>query len=252
MLGETNSGMQCAEFDALLAEAIDGSLTRQRREDFERHKAGCAACGKLFAEVTSGLAWIEQVEDIEPPRNLVHNILAATTGAAQQDAQRTVRVEVRASAWERLRRQLGTVFEPVLTPRFAMSMGMALFSLTLVLNMAQIRIMDLTPHNLSHTFYSNENKLVKHYENMRVVYEIESRVRDLRNSSRESEREQRDRLLEKNNNQTQNQNQVNEPDARRQREFSRGESPQLLASLNGSEQCFGTYRGNLAKLRREI
>jgi len=248
MLGETNSGIQCAEFDALLAEAIDGALTGQMREDFERHKAGCAACGKLFAEVTSGLVWIEQVEDIEPPWNLVHNILAATTGAAQQ----TVRAEVRPSAWERFRRQLGTVFGPVLTPRFAMSMGMALFSITLLLNMAQIRIMDLTPHNLSHTFYSNENKLVKHYENLRVVYEIESRVRDLRNSSRESEREQRDRLLEKNNNQTQNQNQNNEPDGRRHREFSLGQSAQLLASLNGSGQCFGTYRGNLAKLRREI
>jgi hypothetical protein len=250
MLGETNSGIQCAEFDALLAEAIDGDLTGQMREDFERHKAGCAACGKLFAEVTSGLAWIEQVEDIEPPWNLVHNILAATTGAERQAAQQTVRAEVRPSAWERFRRQLGTVFDPVLTPRFAMSMGMALFSITLLLNMAQIRIMDLTPHNLSHTYYSNENKLVKHYENMRVVYEIESRVRDLRNSSRESEREQRDRLLEKNNNQTQNQN--NEPDGRRHREFSLGQSAQLLASLNGSGPCFGTYRGNLAKLRREI
>jgi hypothetical protein len=190
------------------------------------------------------------VEDIEPPWNLVHNILAATTGAERQAAQQTVRAEVRPSAWERFRRQLGTVFDPVLTPRFAMSMGMALFSITLLLNMAQIRIMDLTPHNLSHTYYSNENKLVKHYENMRVVYEIESRVRDLRNSSRESEREQRDRLLEKNNNQTQNQN--NEPDRRRHREFSLGQSAQLLASLNGSGLCFGTYRGNLAKLRREI
>ena len=77
------------------------------------------------------------------------------------------------------------VFAPVLTPRFGMSMGMAFFSITLVLNMAQIRIKDLTPHNLSHTFYSSENKVMKYYENMRLVYEIESRVRDLRNASDE-------------------------------------------------------------------
>ena len=114
------------------------------------------------------------MEDVAPPRMLVHNILAATSGAAQQAAQS----RPRPSAWERLRRQVGTLFAPVLTARFGMSMGMAFFSITLVLNMAQIRIRDLTPHNLSHTFYSSQNKLMKYYENMRLVYEIESRVRD--------------------------------------------------------------------------
>ena len=179
MLSKTNSGMQCAEFEALLAEALDGVLSEQRRADFERHKADCQACGKLFFEVTCGLAWLEELEDVEPPRNLLHNILAATTGVAQQ----MVRAELQPSVLERFRRQVGMVFAPVLTPRFAMSLGMAFFSVTLVLNMAQIRIKDLTAHNLSHTFYNSENKLVKHYENIRLVYEIESRVRDLRNSS---------------------------------------------------------------------
>jgi hypothetical protein len=143
------------------------------------------------------------------------------------------------------------VFAPVLTPRFGMSMGMAFFSITLVLNMAQIRIRDLTPHSLSHTFYSSQNKLMKYYENMRLVYEIESRVRDLRNASDESEREERNRRREKNSNQTQEQNQNSEPDRRPHREFSRGQNEQLLASLNGNEPCFGMYPGNLAKQRRE-
>ena len=248
MLGETDSGMQCAEFDALLAAAIDGVLSGKQRENFERHKAGCAACGKLFAEVTSGLAWLEQVEEIEPPRNLVHNILAATTGAVQQKTP----VQLRPSAWQRFCRQLGTVFAPVLTPRFAMSVGMAFFSITLLLNMAQIRIMDLTAHNLSHTFYNNENKLVKHYENLRLVYEIESRVRDLRNASGESEHEQRDQRLEKNNNQTQHQYQNNAPHRPQHREFSSSQSPQMLASLNGGGQSFGSFRGNPARQRSEL
>jgi len=244
MVGETKSGMQCTEFDALLTEAIDGTLSGQRRENFEQHKAACAGCQALFAEVTSGLAWLEDMEEVLPPRMLVHNILAATSGAAQLEAQS----QQRPSAWERLRRQVGTVFAPVLTARFGMSMGMAFFSITLVLNMAQIRIRDLTPHNLSHTYYSSQNKLMKYYENMRLVYEIESRVRTLRNASEESEREQRNRRQEKNNNQTQEQNQNNEPERHQPRDFSRAVNPQWLAALDGCE----LYPGQLAKQRSEL
>ncbi len=244
MVGETKSGMQCTEFDALLTEAIDGTLGGQRREDFEQHKAGCAACRTLFAEVTSGLAWLEDMEDVAPPRMLVHNILAATSGAAQLAAQS----QQRPSAWVRLRRQVRTAFAPVLTARFAMSMVMAFFSITLLLNMAQIRIRDLTPHNLSHTYYSSQNKLMKYYENMRLVYEIESRVRTLRNASEESEREERNRRHEKINNQTQEENQNSEPGRRQRRDFSRAPNPQWLASLDGSE----FYLGKLAKQRSEL
>jgi hypothetical protein len=233
MLGETKPGTQCAEFDALLADAIDGTLNGQQRGRFEQHKADCAACSALFAEVSSGLAWLDEVEEVAPPPNLVHNIVAATSGAAQE----AVRSAPRPSAWERLRREVGMVFAPVLTPRFGMSMGMAFFSITLVLNMAQVRIKDLTPHNLSHTFYNSENKLMKYYENMRLVYEIESRVRDLRNASDESEREEQNRRREKNHNQTQEQNQNSEPDRRQHGRYS-GQDVVLLASLNGNEQCF--------------
>ncbi len=185
MLGETKPGMQCTEFDVLLTDALDGTLDGTRRERFEEHRNSCPACSALFAEASSGLNWLREMEDVLPPQTLVHNILAATLGAEEQAAKS----EPRFSAVERLASRLRMVFAPVLTPRFGMSMGMAFFSITLVLNMAQIRIKDLTPHNLSHTFYTSENKVMKYYENMRLVYEIESRVRELRNSSDDTERE---------------------------------------------------------------
>lgn len=255
MLGECKPGMQCTEFDALLTEAIDGTLSGQRREDFERHKAGCTACNALFAEVTNGVAWLDEVEEVLPPPNLVHNILAATSGTAQPAAL----ADKRPSAWAQLRRQVHMVFAPVLTPRFGMSMGMAFFSITLVLNMAQIRIKDLTPHNLSRTFYSSQNKVMKYYENMRLVYEIESRVRELRNASDESEREQKNRRLE-NNGPAQEQNQNNGPERRQHGGFSRGRKVQGLAAQIPSEPCFGTfpetctamYPGTIAKQRGEL
>jgi hypothetical protein len=246
MLGESKSGMLCTEFDALLAEAMDGTLNGERRERFEEHKAGCAVCETLFSEVNSGLAWLSELEDVAPPQMLVHNILAATSHAAQQAAQ----AEPRVSVWERLRRQTGVLLAPVLTPRFGMSMGMAFFSITLVLNMAQIRIRDLTPHNLSRTFYTGENRVMRYYENMRLVYEIESRVRDLRNATEENERErqERNRRQEKNNNQTQEQNQNSEPERRQHDELRGSHNVRWMGQLGGSDWNLV----ELARQRREI
>jgi hypothetical protein len=192
--------------------------------------------------------------EAEPPAKLVSAILSATSGAAQL----AVRVERRSSPWERLCRELGMAFAPVLTPRFGLSMGMAFFSIMLVLDVAQIRIRDLTPHNLSHTFYSSQNKLMKYYENTRVVYEIESRMRELRNSSDESERQQKDRRLEQNNNRTRKQK--SEPERREQQEFSREQDRPVLASLIGSQQDIqGKLKADpetkpepLARQRREL
>jgi hypothetical protein len=243
MLSEEKSGMQCAEFDGLLTEALDGELRGERRERFDRHKAECASCVTLYEEAQHGLAWLSELEEVEPPRNLVHNILAATSGAAAETAQ----VAPKTPAWRQVQQQLHIVFAPVLTARFAMSMGMAFFSVTLVLNMAQIRIKDLTPHNLSHTFYSSQNKAMKYYENMRLVYEIESRVRDLRNASEENERqrEEQNRQQQKNHNQTQEQNQNSAPE---RMENPRGLEAQIPASPNRSE----LRMWSLAVQRREL
>lgn len=235
MADECKSGMRCAEFDALLTEAMDGTLNGERRERFEQHKTGCAACHAMFAEVTSGLAWLDEMEDVAPPPMMVRNILAATSGAAQPAAK----AELQVSTWERLRKQVGAVFAPVLTARFGMSMGMAFFSITLLLDMAQIRIKDLTPHNLSHTFYSSQNKVMKYYENMRLVYEIESRVRNLRNDTEEQMHDQE---------KTREQNQNSQPERREpHKKLDRSQNVRWLAP-RGNEVHFG----ELAKQRREI
>lgn len=224
MLGEEKSGMHCVEFDALLTEALDGALRGERRVRFDRHRETCPACAALYQEAQGGLAWLSELEEVEPPRNLVHNILAMTSGAAAQAAEAAPKPPL----WMLVRDQVRAVFAPVLTPRFAMSMGMAFFSITLVLNMAQIRIKDLTPRNLSHTFYSSENKVMKYYENMRLVYEIESRVRDLRNANEENQRshDEQDQKPKKNQDQTQ-QNQNSTPE---RMDTPRGLYAQLPAS----------------------
>ena len=80
--------IECAEFEALLSDALDGDLmdkdgrmSAARQESFEAHRRVCAVCGPLFEDVQAGHRWLRALEEVEPPAHLVHNILAATSGA---------------------------------------------------------------------------------------------------------------------------------------------------------------------------
>jgi hypothetical protein len=240
MLGEEKSGMRCAEFDVLLTDAIDGALSGETEVRFEQHGRSCANCAALWAEVRSGVEWLKELEEVASPAMLMHNILAATSEAVE-----SVPVMPRPSPWQRMIARAHGFFAPVLTPRFGMSMGMAFFSITLLLNMAQIRIKDLTPHNLSHTFYTSQNRMMKYYENIRLVYEIESRVRDLRNSEQDNERQtspQPDKSRQ--------QNEKSDPQGPRRREYSRDAGTFQFASLSMDERTYN-FTG-LAPLRRDL
>ena len=80
MLDETKPGKACAEFDAMLIDALDGVLDGERKEGFDAHRRACPVCGPMFAEVEAGRLWLRSLEPVEPPPHLVHNILVATTG----------------------------------------------------------------------------------------------------------------------------------------------------------------------------
>ncbi len=80
MAAENKNGMQCAEFDALLSDALDERLTGPKLESFQAHARVCPTCGPLLAEADAGLRWLDQLVEVEPPASLVQNILVATTG----------------------------------------------------------------------------------------------------------------------------------------------------------------------------
>ena len=188
MAGETKNGMQCAEFDALLNEALDATLTGPKLESFQAHARVCAVCGPLLAEADAGRRWLKSLAEVEPPANLVHNILVATTG--YESKRVAVRDPVqRLRGLTQSRRWLRPVFAPVLAmsrqPRFAMSFGMAFFSLSISLSLAGVKVsdvrhVDLRPSAIKRTYYETTGRVVKYYENIRFVYEIESRVREFK------------------------------------------------------------------------
>jgi Putative zinc-finger len=186
----TSNGMQCQEFDGLLSDALDGVLTGLQLDRFQAHARTCSACGPLFAEVQAGRNWLKDLTEVEPPVSLVTNILASTTGV---DTQR-LRVNVsapqprvtwveKAQAWAF--QAINPIWDTVRQPRFAMSFGMAFFSLSVALSVlgvkpADLRQVSLRPAALRHTYYNTQARVVRYYENIRFVYEVESRVRELK------------------------------------------------------------------------
>lgn len=195
---ETKHGVECTEFEALLSDALDGEgrLSPALRERFEAHRRVCGICGPLFADVQAGQQWLRSLEAVEPPAHLVHNILAATSGvvstrplAARADGRTTPFGERAREWWDSF---LAPVAAFVRQPRFVMSFGMIFFSFSLGLNVmgvkpADVAKVDLRPAALRHAYNDAQIKVVKFYDNIRFVYEIESKVRELKRANTPAE-----------------------------------------------------------------
>jgi hypothetical protein len=185
--------MHCTEFEALLAEAVDGTLEAPRMDLFRGHAQGCAKCGHLFADVLTGRDWLKSLEVAEPPAHLVRNILLATTG--------TVGEVMAGETWgSRVRRWSESLGVPNLRlmsqPRFAMSFGMAFFSISLMLNLLgvsvrDVHLSDLRPSNIQRSaleqYYETTARVEKYYDNMKLVQDLQAKVREIRNATSDTE-----------------------------------------------------------------
>jgi len=235
MPGESKNGMQCTEFDALLTEALDGTLEGANLERFQAHARVCSVCGPLFAEVDAGRRLLMSLEEAEPPAHLVHNILAATSGLDTARMRVPGTALVQPSWIDQLRAWISPVFQPVLgvlrQPRFAMSFGMAFFSLSMALNLAGVKLadlkqVDLHPSALVRGYHMTSGKVVKYYENIRFVYQIESKVREIKRATTPAEpAPDKDRRRKDNGNTSER------PEPRQERNYSQGENQPILASL---------------------
>src|SRR5579863_5447448 len=133
MPGEIHNGMPCSEFEALLWDALDQKLTGSLLETFHSHARACPVCGPMFTEIRAGQQWLKSLTEVEAPANLVSNILTATSGLDSFRLQQPVVARYQPSLGERVREWTDSFFAPiwgtVRQPRFAMSFGMAFFSL---------------------------------------------------------------------------------------------------------------------------
>ncbi len=235
----TRNGMQCHEFDGLLSDALDGVLTGGQLEGFQAHARTCAVCGPLFAEVEAGRNWLKDLTEVEPPVSLVTNILAHTTGV---DSQR-LRVNVSSSrslsrslqprvTWlERVQdwasEAIAPIWGTVRQPRFAMSFGMAFFSLSVALSVlgvkpGDLRTVSLRPAAIRHAYYNTQARVVRYYENIRFVYEVESRVRELKRNVAPAAAPAKEKKDHKNDT-------TQQPEQKQDRNYSQNENHLVLA-----------------------
>jgi hypothetical protein len=237
---ETKHGVECSEFEALLSDALDtdfrdnqGRLSSALRERFEAHRRVCSICGPLFADVQAGQQWLRSLEPVEPPVHLVHNILAATSGVVS--TRPLTAADGRTTPFgERLRERWDSFFTPlaafVRQPRFVMSFGMIFFSFSLGLSAfgvkpSDVAKVDLRPAALRHAYNDAQIKVVKYYDNIRFVYEIESKVRELKRANTPAEPAPEQPKEDRKNDTS------GQPDNRQDRNYSQEYNQPVLAAL---------------------
>jgi Putative zinc-finger len=184
--------LPCEDWEALLADALDGSLMPADSASFKAHTETCAACMELLTRAKQGQEWLQFL--VQPPvaPDLVAKILARTSGAAaggliHSDAALPIPV-VAIPMWQRM----SVPMRRAAQPRMMMTAAMAFFSIALTLNLAGIRLSavrlaDLNPSsvrtNLTRQFISSKVGVENYCYNLKIVYEMEARVRELKRSS---------------------------------------------------------------------
>ncbi|HEX4166115.1 MAG TPA: zf-HC2 domain-containing protein [Bryobacteraceae bacterium] len=167
------------EFESILADYFDGTLSNAGRASVEQHAASCANCREFMAETRSGLAFLERAEEVEPPSELITRIAyLAPRGRTREPFERQ-------SLFGKLRQRWLT---PILQPRLAMGMAMTILSFAMLERCTGIHVQHLEPSDLNpvRVWSGVEDKglrvrdqAVKYYNSLRIVYEVETRLRDL-------------------------------------------------------------------------
>jgi hypothetical protein len=220
-LGESGNSQHCAQCEAMLSDALDGTLSAADQASFDLHLAGCPSCATMLADAQRGASWMEMLKSPrpEPPTTLLERIIAQTSGQAaaaahtppivlgSNDRLRTPGtlpgrpILVPASTAQpaftstnvipfrsRVTHAFRSLGHTMLQPRLAMTAAMAFFSIALTLNLTGVRLSglrasDLKPSSIMRSASQAKASVVRYTDNLRVVYELESRVRDLQRSS---------------------------------------------------------------------
>jgi hypothetical protein len=236
MPDRTSNGMQCHEFDGLLADALDGVLTGLQLDRFQTHARTCSACGPLFAEAEAGRNWLKDLTEVEPPAGLVTSILASTTGVDTQRLRVNVSAMRSRAGWlEHAQAWVSEATQPfwatIRQPQFAMSFGMAFFALSVALSVlgvkpADLRELSLRPAAIRHTYYNAQARVVRYYENIRFVYEVESRVREFKRTVAPAEPASGEAAPEKKDHKNDT---TQQPEQKQERNYSQTDSHLILA-----------------------
>jgi Putative zinc-finger len=220
---QSGESQQCAQCEAMLMDALDGTLSPEDQAAFDLHLLGCPVCSAMLADAQRGAAWLEMLRDPrpEPPAELIERIFSLTSGAQTNDAATAEAQEILPAVApntllgrpalvptvytshipnakilpfrSRVGFNLRNLGHTLLQPRMAMTAAMAFFSVALTLSLVGVRLSDLRassfrPSSIKRGISQANAHVVRYYDNLRVVYELESRVHDLQTSGSEDTR----------------------------------------------------------------
>jgi hypothetical protein len=205
----------CGAWETLLADALDGLLKPEDEGKFAAHKADCVACAALYEEARKGREWLRFLSpEPEVPAGLLDKILAKTgPGHAAGTDWSGLPIPAGAGAgvvpafvppvWQ----QPGFLARTrqAMQPRLLMTAAMAFFSIALTLNITgarlpnvrvtALRMSDMRPRAMraymERQLTMASVPIVRYYDHLRFVYEVESRVRELRGEAEDEGGQQR-------------------------------------------------------------
>lgn len=158
----------CEQTEARLSDYLDGLLQPAEQAAFDLHVNTCERCTPLVAGVSHVIGTLHSLEQIEPSPGLVSSILTATQGP---------------QSWRKAKRWLRSLQ----SPRFVYSMVSVAATIIVLLtasgfNWRKPKLADLAPATIYHKadsqvhlLYARSSKFVS---DLRVVYEIQSRMND--------------------------------------------------------------------------
>ncbi len=176
--------MTCAELESLICDYVDGTLGPNARTTVEQHLAAYRNCAELARDSAAAIGFIERVADIEPPPELMTRLLFEAPWAHAKTASTGLR------NWFR------RLLHPVLQPRFAMGMAMTILSFAMLARFVaparQLHPADLAPAKVwagvEDGVYRAWQRTVKFYESIKLVYQIQSKLRDWQQQQEEEQK----------------------------------------------------------------
>jgi hypothetical protein len=169
--------MNCADFEILLCDYLDGTLPADAKAEFERHVAQCGSCAEMTHDVRAAVGFMERAAEVEPPPELLTRILFELPSAHHARARQPGSLRKLIHGW----------IQPVLQPRFAMGFAMTILSFSLLgrfvgISPRQLTLDDLRPARIWQRLDEQVNRgwqrTVKFYENLRLVYEVQTQLRE--------------------------------------------------------------------------
>jgi Putative zinc-finger len=165
----------CDHVEERLIDYLDGWLQGSERATFEEHVANCGQCSPLVSSVAQLVSGMHAIEPVEPPARLIYSILDKTLGPRE-----TV------SGWQAVKdflNGLGSL-------KFAYGAASVMATCLILVGASGFsfnkpKLADLRPatvlHNADRQLHLGYAKSVKYVSDLRVVYEIQSRLRSPEN-----------------------------------------------------------------------